>query len=307
MNKIQPRFLTACLFGSTMAIGLTLLGATADEPARQPGTSNQQEKPTQILTVTPSQLMERPQAYRGKTVRLKSHLAEEFGPHAFGISAQRGAAGEVLVLIPVLRPYAFGEKLWEEGTGVPVTIVGKARVFRQQQFEADYDWFSVNLFRERRQVADWAGRPVVVAQSVRTSGGRELVDSAASGMEAARPAISSSRASRQFDLNRPIQDLRTLFAVQDQDRLLRMRVLLSGVQVQRVLNPHWVMVGTADEQQILARLPRRHPPVQIGDRIDLSGVIRRVPASPGALGLRETQLALAERPGLYIYTDDVED
>jgi hypothetical protein len=75
---------------------------------------------------------------------------------------------------------------------------------------------------------------------------------------------------------------------------------LQGVQVQRVLNPQWLMIGTARENQILVRVGRSDELFRIGDRVDIWGVLQSMPERASLLGLRPTQTQLAEQQDLYI-------
>lgn len=105
-----------------------------------------------------------PEKFRGKEVVVRSDVDRVYNNRYFTLDEDAVAAGpDVLVLVP-----ASGRAVTEEDE---VIVTGTVRDYVQTEIERDYAWF-----RPAPDVtATFKSRPVIVARSVRTKNGVELV------------------------------------------------------------------------------------------------------------------------------------
>jgi hypothetical protein len=258
----------------------------------------QQRSQPRPMTVSAGDIAAEPDRFFGQTVRLRSEVNEAYSPHAFTLDEDRLFAGpDVLVL--VRQP---GGQVTE---GRTVTVEGTVRPFSRSQLQRDYTSFNPNLLGDADELEDWERdqRPVIIARSVRTEQGRELAQSSSrssSGIGAAGQDI-TQRGGGSGGNQQQITNLRTVVGHDEPMQLVGNRVNLRSVQVQRVLNDNWIMVGTAQENQLLVRIPQNSPvDINIGDRIQVQGTIRRLPADPARFGLSQRQVQLAEQQDIYL-------
>jgi hypothetical protein len=119
------------------------------------------------LTVMPGELAANPTSYLGRTVTVRSEVENVVNPHVFTLDEDRmGAGPDVLVLNPRPTIAATDDQM--------VTVTGTVRSYVEAEIERDYDWFDATPELEVR----FQGRPVIVADSIRTQNGREIVASA---------------------------------------------------------------------------------------------------------------------------------
>lgn len=148
------------------------------EAARQP----QQQAPGQGETVDVSipvqetsagDLAAEPRLYYGDVVQVSAEIEEVFGDQSFSLDEERLFAGPDVLVLLARQPAA------ELPQGERVRVVGHVRPLVMTELERDYDWFDFDLF------SDWYDqmelevetrvRPVIIAGSVTTDDGRELV------------------------------------------------------------------------------------------------------------------------------------
>jgi hypothetical protein len=101
--------------------------------------------------------------YVGQRVTVRAKVDDVYSSHTFTLDEDAVFAGpDVLVLVPnaVTAP-----------DDKSVTVTGRVRRYVSSEFDRDYDWFDAR--------PDWEGtfrdRAVIVADSVKTEDGRELV------------------------------------------------------------------------------------------------------------------------------------
>lgn len=131
---------------------------------------NQQTARQRVQVVSPGTIAENPQNYYGRTVSSRSEVEEVFNKHLFTLDEDAWFAGpDVLVFVP--RPTQ------EAPEDTTVTVIGQVQPFNINRFEQDFEWFDRNLFENIEDLIQWEQerRPAIVAQSVRTVNGRELV------------------------------------------------------------------------------------------------------------------------------------
>jgi hypothetical protein len=104
-----------------------------------------------------------PRQHYGKVVMVQADVERLLGPHMFLLDEDAAFAGpDILVLVP------SGTKGLAADADVRVT--GTVRPYVRAELERDFDWFG----EEGEVNIDLRGRPVIVADSVRTTMGGEL-------------------------------------------------------------------------------------------------------------------------------------
>ena len=150
-----------------------VLQQTNERPTRQ--TRSRQK----VYVASPGEIAQSPRDYYGTMVSVRSDVAESFNPQAFTLDEDRVfVVSDLLVLVP--RPAG------QAAEGRNVTVIGMVRPFVQSQFERDYDWFDPSLIENTEVLAEWERdrRPVIIARSIRTENGRELVQGPTTRREA---------------------------------------------------------------------------------------------------------------------------
>jgi hypothetical protein len=136
--------------------------------------------------VEAAQLAKNPTAHYGKMVQVKADVADVYGTTAFSLDEDTAVSGpDILVIAPRL------EKVAAEA---PVTVRGTVRKLATTELERDYDWFESSSM-DADVLDRFKDRPVIVAESVESSTGQQLVirsdakGGTAAGDAPARPKI----------------------------------------------------------------------------------------------------------------------
>jgi hypothetical protein len=120
-------------------------------------------------TISAGKLAKDAKKFYGKTVTISAEVEDFLGPNMFTLDEDAILAGaDVLVLVPrgVTANLSHDQK---------VTVVGEVRQYVETDFDRDYDWFDNGKLVNVKEKVDWKTRPVVVATSVRTDTGTDLV------------------------------------------------------------------------------------------------------------------------------------
>jgi hypothetical protein len=121
----------------------------------------------QARTVSAGELAKNVSQYHGQRVAVTAEVDDVLSAHGFTLDADKLFVGpDVLVIIPA--PDA-AQSLKEDEK---VTVSGTARRFVRSELDREFDWFGATA--EKWEV-EYKTRPVIVADSVRTADGRELV------------------------------------------------------------------------------------------------------------------------------------
>jgi hypothetical protein len=154
-----------------MQKGTTGTGAAGGEQAAQ-GSAQQGAGGGPATTVTAEQIIKTPGAYFGKRVTLTSRVDRTIDPHFF-MANQSGATAASGLPVLIAAP----------AKGAPenqtVTITGTVRPFTITEIERDYDWFKNGWVKEADIDVESTTRPVLIAESVKTQDGQQLVQSGA--------------------------------------------------------------------------------------------------------------------------------
>lgn len=189
--------------GSMGTGGSGTQGGTMQQPGMQHGGSAGaagQQAGGMATSATIEQITQSPAQYFGKRVRFTSRVSQTIDPHFFTIAPTSGAgagagqgagagaagsgqqtgASKLLVLIeaPVKKA----------PQGDTVTITGTVRPFVLTEVERDYDWFDNGWMKEADVDIESTTVPAIVADSVTTKDGTQLVQSGAKSGSAAGDA-----------------------------------------------------------------------------------------------------------------------
>jgi hypothetical protein len=119
--------------------------------------------------ITATTLVRHPDRYYGRTVRVKAEVEDVLGPNMFTLDEDAVLAGpDVLVLVPhdLSRALAHDED---------VIVTGEVRPFVQAELERDFDFFKNGKIVDVKHKVDWEKRPVIVASSIRSLSGADLL------------------------------------------------------------------------------------------------------------------------------------
>jgi hypothetical protein len=108
--------------------------------------------------------------FYGQKVTVTAEVEDVLDNHSFTLDEDAILAGpDVLVLVP-RGMSTMGLKHDEK-----VTVTGTVRPFVQAELEKDYDWFKDGKILKKDTKIDYKTRPVVIADSVKTASGSELI------------------------------------------------------------------------------------------------------------------------------------
>ena len=141
----------------------TTVGSTAHTAMHSPGTT------TVATPISAGKLAKDAKNYHGKTVTVRAEVEDVLGNNMFTLDEDSLLAGsDVLVLVPrgVASTLARDQK---------VVVTGKVRPFVEADLDRDFDWFDNGKLVEVKEKVDWKTRPVIVAESVRTDTGADIV------------------------------------------------------------------------------------------------------------------------------------
>ncbi|MFP3939406.1 MAG: hypothetical protein ACLF0P_03785 [Thermoanaerobaculia bacterium] len=160
-----------------------------------PGQGENVDVSIPVQEASAGELAAEPRLYYGGVVQVSAEIEEVFGNQSFSLDEERLLAGpDVLVLLP-RQPAA------ELPEGERVRVVGHVRPLVMTELERDYDWFDFDLFSDWYEQMDLEVetrvRPVIIAGSVTTDDGRELVEA----VGAIRTDVPTERPSGPSTLN----------------------------------------------------------------------------------------------------------
>jgi hypothetical protein len=149
------------------------------------------------MTISAGKLANSAKDFYGKTVTVKAEVEDVIDSRTFTLDEDAILVGaDVLVLVPA----GYTGTLAHDQV---ITVTGKVRPFVTTELEHDYHWFQGGKIVSRDTKVDFKTRPVLIADSVRTADGRELLAGGAmsmidekSGIEQTGMAISAGKLSK---------------------------------------------------------------------------------------------------------------
>jgi hypothetical protein len=128
------------------------------------------------MNISAGKLAKNAKDYYGRTVTVKADIQDVIDSHTFTLDEDAILTGaDVLVLVPAGYTGSLAPKQ-------VVTVTGKVRQYVATELEHDYHWFQGGKIVSRDSKVDYKTRPVIVADSVRTADGRELLAGGAMSM-----------------------------------------------------------------------------------------------------------------------------
>lgn len=144
--------------------------------------------------VTTGQITSNPQQYYGKEVQVSSAVEDMHGQQLFSLGEAKGSGAgasagqdEVLVMAPQAVTQLRGDQ--------EVTVKGTLRQLNVSELQRDYDWFDSQRI-DAEVLSRYSSKPVIIAESIRTSGGQELLRSAAGDAPKESGATGSEKSGR---------------------------------------------------------------------------------------------------------------
>jgi hypothetical protein len=110
--------------------------------------------------------------YYGKQVTVKAEVEDVLGANMFTLDEDALLAGaDVLVMVPrgVTAALTHDQK---------VIVTGDVRPYVEADLDRDFDFFEDGKIIKKETKVDWKTRPVIVATSIRTESGTELISTA---------------------------------------------------------------------------------------------------------------------------------
>jgi hypothetical protein len=237
--------------------------------------------------------------FYGKPVRVRSEVMHSYDWHAFTLSDHPLlAAPEVLVLVP--HPLARATENYM------LMVVGIARPFNSRDLERDFPWFNRHAYGSLLGVWQSERIPVIIAQSVRTENGLELVQQPlTTPPPMGAPASNAVGHGQGTGSLKPIDSLGTLFFGGNSLDLAGWPVSFKPVSVIQVINPEFITIGTDIYHQLLVRLPVPGAKFRVGDSVAVFGTLEPLPTSLETWGIRRAQLGLGAEQPVYIAAQSV--
>lgn len=285
------------LRSSSAAAGVLVCIVTVACSRDRPGADQRvQDRGASPPVVTPGQIAEFPDNFVGRTVRVPNAAVEEiWTPRLFTLDEDEpGAAPDVLVLLPSPAPNIDDEER--------VTVVGTVREMSGAAFRKDYHWWDEGVFTTEIDMV--GARPVLVASSVRTADGRDLIDA-----NDTRPQGTTGRSSEDHrhpsapPRALPSNDTRPVTSVaqiahSEASALIGRAVEIDGVQVagSALKRGFWVQGPKGDRAFVLPGSGELRAPAT-GARVAIDGVVFHMPDEMRRrLGGRSTA-----GPPVYVY------
>jgi hypothetical protein len=157
------------------ADGRDLLSGPADAMTGDsdvPTASTRSTRPLEHEVISATRLVNDPKKYYGQTVSVRSEVEKVLSANSFTLDEDSVFKGpDVLVLLP----RGVASRLSKDQQ---VTVTGTVRPWVVADLDRDLDFFDEGKIINTETEVDWKTRPVLVATSVVTADGRDLLASA---------------------------------------------------------------------------------------------------------------------------------
>lgn len=248
---------------------------------------------TSAQTVSAEDLSDNPQNYYGKTVTVREQVEDVLGANLFTIDDGEffGTSPNILVFAPNADASPRADNA--------VTVTGHVYKFTQADLEREYGWGWGAYPWGGYYGYPWYGtgygpdyfvryqnRPIIIASSVRTSSGRELVSNDADGKETIG-ALSGNAGAGGV-----VTDLGTISSG-SAAQLNGREVRLSGITVDRLSGDHAFWTKTSQGQPVFVMLDNdiRQPQLRQGATVTVAGQLKKVPRDQSKIDAKQWGLA----------------
>jgi uncharacterized protein (TIGR02271 family) len=177
-------------------------------------------------------------------------------------------------------------QLWREEPVVETKIVPAGQVVARRQFETEQTSVQRQVRKEDIDV-DKSGE----AQNVTISG--DMSSAQGGGADTGSQAYGKSAGG-------PITDVSTITGASDPASLVQRSVNLSNVKCQRVISDRVVEIQDDSGRAAFVRLEATNPDVKAGDKLNLSGTVKEIPAGMMDLGLGDEVKQALKNKQVYI-------
>ena len=134
------------------------------EPLTEPGAGTEAMGEGEALRA--GEVAQNPESYYGRQVTVRAEVGDVISSQAFTLDEDLiGAEPDVLVLMPHAATVQDDKE---------VLVTGTLRRFVRAEIERDYEWFD----SEMQITAELESRPVLIADTVRTADGAEIMGTA---------------------------------------------------------------------------------------------------------------------------------
>lgn len=157
--------------GTGSGAGMQGSGAGASGGMHQGGQAGAQGTATNL---TIGQIASSPSQYYGKSVQVSSSVQGMHGQQLFSLGEKKAAGDAPAEDVLVMTPQAVTELRSDQ----EVTVKGTLRPLNVAELQRDLTWFDTQRI-DPQILSRHAGKPVIIAESIRTSGGQELMRGAA--------------------------------------------------------------------------------------------------------------------------------
>jgi hypothetical protein len=141
-------------------------------------------------TISASKLARNAKDLYGQTVTVSAEVEDVLDAHSFTLDEDAVFAGpDVLVLLPTGSAMSLRHDQ-------KVVVTGRVRPYVMAELKHDYDWFDEGHLLNRETKVEYEKRPVLVATSVRSADGRDLVSGSARMTDDSDAATESTRPMR---------------------------------------------------------------------------------------------------------------
>jgi ABC-type Fe3+-hydroxamate transport system substrate-binding protein len=132
-------------------------------------TMHSQTSTMAVAPISAGKLARDAKHYYGQTVTVRAEVEDVLGSNMFTLDEDSLLAGsDVLVLVPrgVTANLTHDQK---------VVVTGRVRPFVEADLDRDFDWFDNGKLVDVKTKVDWKTRPVIVADSIRSDAGVDIV------------------------------------------------------------------------------------------------------------------------------------
>jgi hypothetical protein len=166
--SMRPRELAAAIAAGALLVAAPL-GAQSGQATqdKKPGQEMKAQNTAPAMNATAGDIAANPANYYGKKVTVKAEVEDVLGTQVFLLDEDRLFAWpDVMVITPALSNAVNEDSM--------VTVTGTVRQFVDADFRREYNWNWWDRLDPDIEVT-FRNRPVIVADSVRTAEGAELV------------------------------------------------------------------------------------------------------------------------------------
>ena len=253
--------------------------------------------------VSAGELADSPERFFGRRVSVQAEVEQVFGPRLFTLDEDKffSTGRDVLVLMPEAEAVPLD--------GAQVTVTGVLRPFVKTDVIRNYSWLTLDPGLWIR----FDRRPAIVAESVQTSWGAELI-----AKPPATGAMAAPTSASRVGGGDAIAAISSIVSSSDKAALVGRPVGLSNVTVQRVASDRSFWVGDTEPQLFVVvdagTLKQATPgagTVREGQKVTIDGQIKQLPGTRGTVevtdwgAISDVDAGMLKNREVYVYANRV--